>query len=266
MPIRMPRRAGMLLKTGQTTQYSSEADDGSYEKGIAKAYTVLSTGAQSGTSNIDLLHLTATDISFTAATKTIAQVAAGLAMFKTGETIVITGSVSNNGTYTIATGGVAGEIVTTEALVGEAAGASVSIAKREAHSNNCVLDQNTGLLWSRYVSAVMGTAGTGTMPWTGQLYDIFQYAAAANVASLGGYTDWRVANKSELYSIEDSEAATGVPDSTAFPSWPAASIYSATSVPAGTTLAFAVGFAGDIGAQATKTTDIYRVALVRGGV
>ena len=70
----------------------------------------------------------ATTLSFTAATKTIADSALGLVSFPTGARIQISGSASNNGYFTIATGGVAGSIVVNEALVNEAAGASVTIA------------------------------------------------------------------------------------------------------------------------------------------
>lgn len=45
-------RRGRLLKTGQTTQYSSELDDGYYEKGRAKSYTILTAGDYAGTTNI----------------------------------------------------------------------------------------------------------------------------------------------------------------------------------------------------------------------
>lgn len=68
-----------------------------------------------------------TGISFTAATKKIADTGNGLAQFLTGDTIWVRGSASNDGAYTVATGGVAGEIVTVEALVNEAAGATVTI-------------------------------------------------------------------------------------------------------------------------------------------
>ena len=113
-----------LLKTGQTTQYSSELDDGYYESGVAKAYTVLTTGQYSGTSNIDLIHLTAATISFDAASKEIRDTGNGLAMFLTGETLVVTNSAINDGVFTVATGGVAGTIVVNEALADEAAGAT----------------------------------------------------------------------------------------------------------------------------------------------
>ena len=258
-----------LLKTGQTTQYSSELDDGHYEKGVAKDYTVMSTGDQAGTSNIDLVHKTAATISFAATTPgTIADSGNDLAMFKTGETIVISGSASNDGVYEVSTGNVAGTIRTTEATVLEAAGATVSIAKREAHSNECVLDNNTGLMWSRYTSAqyaTMGSAGTGAMPWTGKLYDIFQYAAAANAASLGGYADWRVPNDTELASLRNMEQPTAIPDAVAFPSWPADYVWSATTPPNYTSDAMLVRFS--YGPVVSNTKDnAYYSALVRGGV
>jgi len=70
---------------------------------------------------------TGTGISFTASTKTIADTANGLAYFLTGDTIHVRDSTSNDGAYTVATGGVAGSIVVDQALTDESAGASVAI-------------------------------------------------------------------------------------------------------------------------------------------
>lgn len=159
-----------MLKTGQTTQYSSELDDGSYQAGIAKAYQVLTAGQYSGTTNIDLAHLVDTGISFDSATKEI-RCAGKCGVFKAagGDTVVVTGSGSNNGVYTSASA-TADKIVTNEAVVNEAAGESITLAKREAKSNNCVMDLNTGLMWLRDPSntpAKMGAASDGLMPWTG---------------------------------------------------------------------------------------------------
>ena len=227
----------------------------------------MTTGAKSGTSNIDLVHLTVTSIAFAATTPgTITDTNNQLAMFKTGETIVITGSASNDGVYTVSTGGVAGTIRTTEATVLEAAGAPISIAKREAHSNNCVLDDNTGLMWSRYTSAeyaTMGSGGDGKMEWTGFLYDIFQYAAAANAASLGGYADWRVPNDFELNQLRNMEAPDALPDAVAFPSWPASYVWSATTRPNSTSYAMYVVFSNGFVYYTSKATAYYS-ALVRG--
>ncbi|MCK4649299.1 hypothetical protein KAT51_07230, partial [bacterium] len=87
-----------------------------------------------GTDNLDVstiktsfAKVTGTTIAFVAATKKITDSGDGLAGFATGERIKVTGSVSNDGTYTVATGGVAGEIVVTESLVDEDAEESITI-------------------------------------------------------------------------------------------------------------------------------------------
>lgn len=72
---------------------------------------------------------TAATISFATGTKVIADTAKGLKRFQTGDWIQVSGSTSNDGYYTIATGNVAAQIVTTEALgLTEVAGDSVTIS------------------------------------------------------------------------------------------------------------------------------------------
>lgn len=210
---------GKVLKTGQVTRYSSELDDGYYQKGVARSYTINTTGAQSGTTNIDLVHLQAsTAVSFDAASKEIRGTGL-MGVFKAagGETIVVTGSASNNGVYTTASA-TADKVVVTGTLVNESAGASVSIVKRDAMSNNTVLDNNTGLTWTRYIATKFGTGGNGQMPWTGVPYSIFAYCAAANAAGLGGTTTWRVANINELVTLAAAEPPYY--NTTAFPQLP----------------------------------------------
>lgn len=267
MPIRGGSGDGYgLLATGQTVQYSDELDDGYYEKGKAKAFQVLSTGGYAGTVNVDLVHLVSDAISFDAATRTIT-CTGQMGVFKAagGETIVVSGSASNDGVYTTASADANG-VVVVEALQDEAAGATISIAKRSAKSNNCVLDLNTGLLWSRYVSNYVGATGTGVVPWTGVPYDAFAYAAAANAAQLAGFDDWRVPNLFELQSLYNVAAGAAGPDPTAFPSWPAGNAYvwTSTTNPYVTTNAFncqtSLGSSGN-----RPKTEAYYVALVRGG-
>lgn len=177
----------MLLKTGQTTCYHV-FDDGDYEEGIAKGYTTLTTGDYSGNTNIEVAHYAAATISFDSGTKKIADSADGLVTVLTDDTIVVKGSTDNDGTYTVATGGVAGEIVVNEALTDEAAGAYVSLYKRAAHSNNCVQDDNTGLMWSRNTSngERVGTASGGLLYWCNTTFGAGRYwiYSAANTISL----------------------------------------------------------------------------------
>ena len=154
----------LLLSTGQLTSYGSGSgvDDGAYRKGVAKNYTVLTTGAYAGTTSITIN------------------------------------------------------------------------SKTDVHANACVLDNKTGLMWSRTCSATVGPASNGYLPWTttgaGATEEgIFPYCAAANAAALAGYTDWRIANIFELYTLTDHEAPTGYPDSTAFPAWVGDSVHSSTT-------------------------------------
>ena len=120
---------------------------------------------------------TASTIAFVAATKKITDSANGLAIFKTGDTIAITGSTSNNGIYTVSQGNVAGEIVVSGSLKDESAGASVSINNVTTTNLTSItvplgkLSESTTYYWhvryqdsygnwSAYSSQTLFTAGT----------------------------------------------------------------------------------------------------------
>jgi len=256
-----------LLKTGQTTQYNSELDDGYYEAGVAKSYTVLTTGQYSGTTNIDLAHLINTGISFDAATKEI-RCTGQCGVFKAagGETIVVSGAsqAGNNAVWTTASA-TADKVVLTTAPTDESAGANITIAKREAMSNNCVQDNNTGLMWARYRFTKFGVLGNGYMPWTGTIYDIFQACAAANAVSLGGHNDWKVPGFLQLVSLLDAEAPLGIPDSDAFPTGMSADFWTSTTDPADSTKSTMVRFYQILHYPYAKTV-AYALLLVRGGL
>jgi len=189
------RALGGLLKTGQTTQYGGYLDDGYYQKGLSKLYTILTLGQYAGTTSI------------TVATKT------------------------------------------------------------DLISNNCVYDRRTKLMWSRYPSDGLGPAGDGKMPWTtdGSGHGIFAFAAAANAAKLGGYSDWRIPNSFECFSLPDFQPPTAMPDATAFPDWPSTNnFFTSTVYGPATNYAMNINYPnGSI--SITIKTDNLRVALVRGG-
>ncbi len=149
--------------------------------GVEPSLSILTTGQFNGSTSINHPAYFSANISFTEATKRISDTGNQMAVFKTGDTIVISGSTSNNGIYTVATGNIAGYCVVNEALVNENAGSKIAIFKRVSVSNNCVFDNFTGLLWSRYTTYNMkiGRASDGHVNW----YDTtYRYAikSAAN--------------------------------------------------------------------------------------
>jgi hypothetical protein len=94
--------------------------------------------------------------------------------------------------------------------------------------------------------------------------NIFSYAAAANAAALGGYTDWRVPDDKNLVDIRKMEPPNALPNSTAFPSWPSDDyIWTATTQPSNTSYAVVVDFYTGYLVNRAKTA-VYYAALLRG--
>src|SRR4030042_159510 len=189
------RILGGLLKTGQTTRYGGYEDDGYFEKGLSKRYTILAAGQYAGTTDITLN------------------------------------------------------------------------AKTDAHSNNCVYDQRTKLMWSRYAVGSVGPGSDGKLPWTtnGNGEGIFAYVAAANAAKLGGYDDWRVPNAQELPSLLNYQGDNAKPDPTSFPDFNITDYYwTSTTLPNATSDANLVSFNWGIVPSVGKATLAF-LLLVRGG-
>lgn len=259
-----------LLKTGQTTQYNDEPDDGYYEKGVAKSYTVNTTGAQSGTTNVDLAHYIsgAGAISFNNTTKKITDSGSGLAIFKTGD-IILTSSANNPGPFTVTTGNVAGEIVCSGAtFVDETPAGAVTLYKRQTISNNTVLDNNTGLEWMRYWADKIGPTSTGTLSYNGQLYSIWNWLAAANAASVGGHNDWRIPNVFEIINLVNYEynQHSNWIDATAFPTQKSDNWTSTIDRYNGSARRMAVNIQGGTVMNSQPLNTTYKwVMLVRGG-
>lgn len=141
--------------------------------------------------------------------------------------------------------------------------------KSDVHSNNCVLDRNTGLMWSRYGAASVGPASDGKIPWTTNAggEGIFPYVAAANAAHLAGYSDWRIPNFPELLSIARLEVGASLPDPTAFPSFSTDWVASSTSRFGGDAINWCATIAFTYALSDTLILKTYNfnTVLVRGG-
>jgi len=261
-------KASFLLKTGQTTKYLDD-DDGDTEYGVAKSYTVLTTGDYSGTTTItinantdDLSNecvqdnntglmwaryvmdacgpaddgqlfweeytVTDTDISFTELTKKINRAGGDwdTNALCVGRKFTLTGSTSNNGTYTVAAVD-ADDITVNEALTDEVAGDTVVVT--------CVDDT------------------------------IWDALASANSEGLAGHDDWRVPNYYELASLVNLGACSPTIDGTTFPSTPATYHWTSSTYPCNSAYAFRVYFGDGCVGCGSKEVKRYYVRLVRGG-
>ena len=78
-------------------------------------------------------YLNKTDISFTAATKTISSTTTNLSVYKKGNKIVVAGSLNNNNTFTAAENGTTTSLEVEETLVDEAAGTTLTIARSQPY-------------------------------------------------------------------------------------------------------------------------------------
>ena len=252
-----------LLKTGQTTQYNSELDDGYYEVGVAKSYTINTTGAQSGTTNIDITVLVSDSGAFTASNKRYTDnTKCGVFSLSGGESIVISGSGSNNGTFT-SVGADANYIQFSQTINDEADAPSTTFVKRYAYSNNTVLDNNTGLEWTRY-RYPYGQSYSYNV-WTGStINSIFSILTVINGVSVGGHNDWRIPNYMEWLTLIN--LSTNLPDPTAFPSFGSHVVWLATTNKATTTAAYYWAAGSVFTGTKTSLANGARIPLlVRGG-
>ena len=168
-----------------------------------------------------------TDISFANATGIINSVAGNFSTdaLCVGRKFTVSGSGSNDGTYTV-TGITANNITVAEALADEVAGASVSFATVD------------DLIWDALDQA--------------------------NANSLGGYSDWRIPNYLEMLSIVNLGNCNPAIDATVFPSTPATHHWTASTRPCGSSSAFFVDFNdGDL-YSGNKQANKYYVRFVRG--
>ena len=169
------------------------------------------------------------DISFTAATKIIHSVAGDFDINAccVGRKVTISGAAQagNNQVVTVV-GITANDLTTNEALVNEAAGASVSFATKD------------DLVWDLVDQANVGSG-------------------------LAGYTDWRLPNRKELESITDIGQCNPTIDGTAFPSTPIDQHWASSANPCSATNVWAVAFTHGNVYNYKKRTSKYFVRLVR---
>lgn len=133
------------------------------------------------------------------------------------------------------------------------------------HTNNCVLDVGSGLMWS--ASPISGSTAT-LLPWTQSGGDgIFVFVSGSNSYGLAGYKDWRIPNVEEMLDIYkfEPQSALFLPDLLFFPGYAwINSTWCSTTDPTNSANAIRITASNAQIAPIVKTTALFCL-LVRGG-
>jgi hypothetical protein len=93
----------------------------------------------------DMATYTASTISFTASSKTITDTTYGLGRFVSGDIIIVSGSTSNDGYYTVDNADANNTITVTESLTDESASASITISQQASKAGGVSPDDDAML-------------------------------------------------------------------------------------------------------------------------
>lgn len=263
------RNLSKLLKTGQTTSYAT-GDDGNLELGIAKSYTVYTTGQYSGTSNLvvngkthalsnNCVRDNRTGLMWAryVPTSDIGPAADGKLFWQQYTLGPKTDISFTAGTKTI--NSVAGNY-SADALC---AGRKFTVSGTDSNDGTytvSTISANNIVTVEALADEIAGDSVT-----IASVDDLIWNALdQANANALGGYSDWRIPNYFELTSIVNLGNCNPVIDTTVFPSTPTSYHWTASTPPCSTTYAFVVPFGtGYVNGTAKQTSKSY-VRFVRG--
>lgn len=110
------------------------------------------------------------------------------------------------------------------------------------NTDGTMTDDNTGLMWKRCSEPDMTSDCTGSGSQTPSKYSWQNAINRCEILDYAGYTDWRLPNAKELWSIIKLEGASPLIDQTAFPSTIGGSYWTATTFPGTTGNALYVSF------------------------
>lgn len=258
----------LTLKTGQTIKYH-DGDDGDFEKGVAKSYTILATGQYSGTTNIVINGKThalsnncvkddRTGLMWTRHIPT-ADIGPGAdgKLFWSQWTLENKTDIS----FSNATGKI-------NSVAGEFSTAALSVGRKftVAGSTNNDGTYTVSVITANDITTVEGVVNeaAGASITIATVDDlIWDVVNQANINNFGGHNDWTIANRRQIYSLVDIGVFNPTIDMTAFPSIPTTNIWTSSSTRYSSSHAYNISFNLGNGYYAAKKTVAGFVWLVR---
>jgi len=130
------------------------------------------------------------------------------------------------------------------------------------HGDGTVTHQSTGLMWMKCPLGQNGVDCAGgisdTYTWEGALQD-------ADATNYAGYSDWRLPNKNELFSIVERRCYIPTINATVFPGTPSSYFWSSSPSAGNSGKAWHVYFGRYFGASRSPRSSALHVRLVRSG-
>ena len=129
------------------------------------------------------------------------------------------------------------------------------------HGNGTVTDTVSGLMWAQCAEGLSGSActdgGAANFTWEEALI-------RARDSGLAGYTDWRLPNLKELFSMVEERCVDPAINLAVFPNTPASYFWSASPSADSSNFTWIVGFMNG-GADYRSRYNYSQVRLVRSG-
>ena len=129
------------------------------------------------------------------------------------------------------------------------------------HGNGTVTDTATGLMWAQCAEGTSGSACTDGMVAT---FTWEEALIRARDSVLAGYTDWRLPNLKELFSMVEERCVDPAINLAVFPNTPASYFWSASPSADSSNFTWIVGFMNG-GADYRSRYNYSQVRLVRSG-
>ena len=128
------------------------------------------------------------------------------------------------------------------------------------NGNGTVTDKVTGLMWKKCIEGLSGADCT-----TGTAKDFDWYTSSQNTKNdvTAGYSDWRVPNKNELFSLIENACQAPAINQTVFPNTMVSSYWTSSPSIQNADSAWNTSFTGHGNTYRVTKTNKLRVRLVR---
>ncbi len=117
----------------------------------------------------------------------------------------------------------------TEGIPASTPTAQFSIHEEEGAEDGTATDMRTGLMWKRCLEGEAGELWDSSCGGSAGLFTWAEALQRADISEFAGYSDWRLPNLKELYSIVEEQCVVPAINTSVFPLDPGLNVWSASA-------------------------------------